>query len=53
MMLWTLVIGGFRQRWCQFKSAKDAQDAVLFAALEGEMLRIQEVVVANLEQLLY
>jgi hypothetical protein len=49
-MLWTLDIGGFRQRWHQFKSAEDAQDAVLSAASEGDMSRIQEMAIVDPER---
>jgi hypothetical protein len=49
-MLWTLDIRRFCQRWRQFKSAKDTQDAVLFAALEGDMSRIQEIAIVNPER---
>ena len=49
-MLWTLDIGGFRQRWHQFKTVEDAQDAVLFAASEGDMSRIQEMAIVNPER---
>ena len=49
-MLWTLDIGGFRQRWHQFKSVEEAQEAVLLAASEGDISKIQEMAIVNPEE---
>lgn len=49
-MMWTLDAGGFRQGWHQFKSIEDAQEAVLVAATEGNLSKIQEMAIVNPEE---
>jgi hypothetical protein len=47
-MLWTLDVGGFRQRSNQFKSVEDAQEAVLHAASNVDTVsKIQEMAAVN------
>jgi hypothetical protein len=47
-MLWTLDVGGFRQRSNQFNSVEDAQEAVLHAASNVDAVsKIQEMAVVN------
>jgi hypothetical protein len=46
-MLWTLDVGGFRQKSYQFQSVEDAQEAVLFAASKGDISKIQETAIIN------
>jgi serine/threonine protein kinase len=47
-MLWTLDVGGFRQRSNQFKSVEDAQEAVLFAASAMDTVsKIREMAIVN------
>jgi hypothetical protein len=50
MMLWTLDVGGVRHGWHQFKSAEDVQEAVLFAASEGNISKVQEIARNSLEE---
>jgi serine/threonine protein kinase len=46
-MLWTLDVGGFRQRSNQFKSVEDAQEAVLFASTADTVSKIREMAIVN------
>jgi serine/threonine protein kinase len=50
-MLWTLDVGEFRQRWHQFTSVEDAQDAVLLAASKVDTVsKIREMAIVNPEK---
>ncbi|KAH8727584.1 kinase-like domain-containing protein [Phaeosphaeriaceae sp. PMI808] len=50
-MLWTLDVGGFRQRSNQFKSIGDVQEAVLHAALNNATIsKIREMAVVDPEE---
>ena len=50
-MLWTLDVGGFRQRSEQFKSPSEVHESVLFAASnENAISKIREMAIANPEE---